>query len=369
MAFTKYQAILILVMVATGSINTIATKWADRLYSLGSDGTIHKFDHPFVQSCFMFMGEILCLIAFKMMFRYYTSRQVIVEDIDLIRGSQNFSPFLFFPSAMFDMVATSIMYIALNLTNSSSFQMLRGSVIVFVAFLSASFVGRQTKPHQWVGIVIIIAGLVTVGLADVSGSNDNKDTNSLITGDLLVIMAQILTACQMVYQEKYVVDKDIAPLHAVGWEGIFGFAVLSILLIPFYFIKAGHPFTDNKRGVLEDFPDAMTQIYNSGWILLSCIGTMISIAFFNFAGISMTKEVSATSRMVIDTIRTFFIWVACLIFGWEQFHGLELLGFTILLIGMCFYYKIIPFAAYIYALRGRTIVIEEPIVNQRADEP
>lgn len=36
---------------------------------------------------------------------------------------------------------------------------------------------------------------------------------------MLVVMAQIITACQMVYEEKYVVDKDIPPLQAVGWEG------------------------------------------------------------------------------------------------------------------------------------------------------
>lgn len=371
MAFTRYQVLLIVVMVATGSINTLSTKWADRLKAVGSDGILRPFDHPFVQSCFMFLGEILCLLAFKIMFRYYTARQVIVEDVDLIRGSQNFNPFLFFPPAMFDMVATSIMYVGLNLTYSSSFQMLRGSVIVFVALLSSSFVGRETKAHQWYGILIIIVGLATVGLADVSSTKDSRDNNSLITGDLLVIMAQIITACQMVYEEKYVVDKDIPPLQAVGWEGTFGFVVMSLLLIPFYFIKVGSPFAENAHGVMEDFPDAITQIYNNGWLLVSCIGTMISIAFFNFAGISMTKEVSATSRMIIDTVRTFFIWIASLMLGWETFHGLELLGFFLLLVGMCFYYKIIPFSAYIHALLGRRDIIgdEEPVINQRADEP
>lgn len=36
---------------------------------------------------------------------------------------------------------------------------------------------------------------------------------------MLVVIAQILTACQMVYEEKYVVSKNIPPLQAVGWEG------------------------------------------------------------------------------------------------------------------------------------------------------
>jgi len=36
----------------------------------------------------------------------------------------------------------------------------------------------------------------------------------------LILFAQIITAAQMVYEEKYVVSNDIPPLQAVGWEGI-----------------------------------------------------------------------------------------------------------------------------------------------------
>jgi len=36
----------------------------------------------------------------------------------------------------------------------------------------------------------------------------------------LILFAQIITAAQMVYEEKYVVTNDIPPLQAVGWEGI-----------------------------------------------------------------------------------------------------------------------------------------------------
>ena len=83
-----------------------------------------------------------------------------------------------------------------------------------------------------------------VGQADMTPSDKKNETNDVITGalnvfkrerlgfwpvlmsfsyvqigDLLIIMAQVITACQMVYEEKYVVDKDIPPLQAVGWEG------------------------------------------------------------------------------------------------------------------------------------------------------
>lgn len=61
----------------------------------------------------------------------------------------------------------------------------------------------------------------------------------LILGDSLILFAQIITAAQMVYEEKYVVSNDIPPLQAVGWEGIkncYIFAFFYLNLISLYFI-------------------------------------------------------------------------------------------------------------------------------------
>lgn len=49
MAWSGYQKFLAIMMVVTGSINTLSTKWADKLESKGSTGEIRPFDHPFLQ--------------------------------------------------------------------------------------------------------------------------------------------------------------------------------------------------------------------------------------------------------------------------------------------------------------------------------
>ncbi len=36
----------------------------------------------------------------------------------------------------------------------------------------------------------------------------------------------------MVYQENFIGRYNIPPLQLIGWEGIFGFVSLSLLLIP-----------------------------------------------------------------------------------------------------------------------------------------
>lgn len=54
------------------------------------------------------------------------------------------------------------MYIGLNLTFASSFQMFRGAVIIFVALLSVAFLQRRLVAREWTGIFIIVIGLTMV---------------------------------------------------------------------------------------------------------------------------------------------------------------------------------------------------------------
>lgn len=58
-------------------------------------------------------------------------------------------------------------------------------------------------------------------------------------------------------------------------------------------------------------------------------GNVISIAFFNFAGVSVTKELTATTRMVLDSVRTLFIWLFSLAVGWQDFFYLQVKEYII----------------------------------------
>lgn len=91
-----------------------------------------QFEHPFVQSWFMFLGEILCLVTFKILLCSYSNRSVsfgilmgaasviLLDDCicfllsqapkpiaSLMEGNRNVSPFYMFAPAMFDMCGMS----------------------------------------------------------------------------------------------------------------------------------------------------------------------------------------------------------------------------------------------------------------------
>ncbi|XP_053106132.1 solute carrier family 35 member F6 [Hemicordylus capensis] len=333
MAWSKYQLFLAGLMLVTGSINTLSAKWADKLSAPSCNGTdLHNFQHPFLQAVGMFLGEFSCLAVFYLLL--CCDRR---KPEPTMGPPQPFNPFLFLPPALCDMTGTSLMYVALNMTSASSFQMLRGAVVIFTGLLSVAFLQRKLAPSQWLGILVTILGLVVVGLADLLSSDGEKHRLSqVITGDLLIIMAQVIVAIQMVLEEKFVYKHDVHPLRAVGTEGFFGFVILSLILIPMYYIPGGS-FSGNPRGVLEDALDAFCQIGHAPLIAVALLGNISSIAFFNFAGISVTKEISATTRMVLDSLRTIVIWAVSLALGWEAFHGLQILGFLILLVGAALY--------------------------------
>ncbi|XP_050464317.1 solute carrier family 35 member F6 [Cataglyphis hispanica] len=373
MAWTNYQRTLAILQIITGSFNTLSVKYADRQVVLGEDKQLRHFNHPFMQSLFMFIGEALCFLAFKIFYYYYNRRaDGSVDNNVLTKGSRIFNPFILLVPALCDMFATSIMYIGLNMTYASSFQMLRGSVIVFTGMLSIGFLNRKLGIREWIGIGFVIVGLAFVGVSDILTMEDSDiSANSVITGDLLIIFAQVITAVQMVVEEKYVGEQDIPALQAIGWEGIFGFIGISIALIPLNYITAPPPFADNSRGTLEASVEALVEIGGSIKLLIAVIGISFSIAFFNFAGISVTKEMSATTRMILDSVRTILIWAFSLAFQWQAFHYMQLIGFAILLIGMaCYNNIVIPqlFQKYRCRLGRHTLADEDRIINTAADD-
>ena len=192
---------------------------------------------------------------------------------------------------------------------------------------------------------VVLMGLTCVGSAAfIGGGGSTGGAPNQVLGDLLIIGAQVVVAIQMVVEEKLMNKYRTPPLQAVGWEGVFGMCYMAIFCIIFY-------HTDGPRvgGKFENAFDAWAQFTNSGGIQLAITGTICSIALFNYSGLSVTKEMSATTRMVLDSLRTIIIWVFGLVAidpndgsTWESFDAsgpgwLQIGGFVLLLTGSGLY--------------------------------
>jgi len=335
----KWLIILAVCMIITGSINTITTKIADITSSKGINGVVTEFNHPFVQAQGMFLGEFLCLIAF------YLIRCFRCCDTSSVTGKREenvkFNPLIFILPAMCDMTATSLMYLGLTWTYASVFQMLRGSVIIWTGLLSMIFLKRKLYLVHWFGMFLVLVGLLLVGVASFLLGNDGANAPHPLWGDIIIICAQIVVAIQMVVEEKFLSKYNIPALQVVGLEGLWGFIMLSLVLVGMYFIPGS-----SGGNHFENALDAYVQIKNNWIVLAAILGNIFSIAFFNFFGVSITKYSSATSRMITDSIRTVVIWAFSLGVKWQKFQYLQAIGFVILLAGTIVYNELIRMPAF-----------------------
>ena len=196
------------------------------------------------------------------------------------------------------------------------------------------------------GMFVVLLGLLCVGGAVFINPSEScgGGASNQILGDALIIAAQVVVAIQMVVEEKLMTKYKTPALQAVGWEGVFGMFYMSIFCLIFY-----HTPGPREGDKFENAIDAWAQFTNSSGIQLAIVGTICSIALFNYSGLSVTKEMSATTRMVLDSLRTIVIWVFGLMATnpndgthWETFDPsgggwMQIAGFVLLLTGSALY--------------------------------
>jgi len=268
------------------------------------------------------------------------------------------------------MTGISLSYFALTLTTVSSYEMLKGSVIIFTGINSKLFLKRQMSWKKWFSMIVILIGLIIVGLADIlqpdseNGHGNNTTFNSTfnhtrfnsevdancntngnilsneVIGDIMIVAAQIFMSFQFVYEEKVSSSYDIAPLQAVGWEGLYGLIIMSILLVPLSYIDLGSWIFSNSPSppwTLEDPVDGFIQLGNNGLLLFLFCFYVVLVAFYMYGSIAVTKEFNATTRMVLESTRSVIVWVVSVCVGWQHFQYLQLIGFCVMTIGIFLY--------------------------------
>jgi drug/metabolite transporter (DMT)-like permease len=254
-----------------------------------------------------------------------------------------------------DITGTTLMNVGLLFVAASIYQMTRGALVLFVGLFSVLFLKRKLYLYHWFSLVVVVVGVALVGLAGAIYTGDKnspapKETNlelvrtmmlaardvvveaadpivvRTVVGIFLIAFAQIFTATQFCLEEWILENYALEPLKVVAWEGLFGLIVTIVLQIILHFTvgvsKAG------KYGYF-DAEEGYHQVFTNRAIGLSSLAIMVSIGGFNFFGLSVTRSISATSRSIIDTCRTLFIWIVSLGLGWESFKWLQVAGFAL----------------------------------------
>jgi drug/metabolite transporter (DMT)-like permease len=271
-----------------------------------------------------------------------------------------------------DLAGTTLMNVGLLFVAASIYQMTRGALVLFVGVFSVIFLKRRVRPHQWVALLFVVIGVGLVGLAGAIQSRTDSvpvgapgadpqmrlarriadqidlgdEALQTVVGVLMIAGAQVFTATQFVLEEALLERYSIDPLKMVGYEGLSGFIVTVVGMIILHHTVG---VTEAGRNGYFDAAEGWRQFMAFPRIAISSILIMISIGGFNFFGLSITRSVSATSRSIIDTCRTLFIWMVSLGLGWETFKWLQVLGFLLLVYGTFLFNDLVapPWARFV----------------------
>ena len=355
--------ILIVLMVVTGSTNTIATKTQLKLKGKGLD-----YEHQWFITFGMFIGEMFSLIGYIVtMIQKKQKEKSKINDESLItdgsedNGNQHEPPkpeasnFIFASTAMCDLCATTLNTFGITYLSPSIYQMFRGFELLFIMLFSKIFLGNHIYRHHALGVGSVITGLFCVGLTAVLYKGAN--TKNPYVGMLFLFCAQFFSSTQYTIQEKLVKSYSVNSFQLVGFEGLWGALMYTLILFIFQHVNCGG-WSDTLRSVcieneygefrLEDTLFAFRQMGDNWKLMFAVITHVISIALYNFVGINLTQLVSSTARAIVDTVRTVFVWLFFLIpspirveGGKEEFYFLQFFGFILLIAGTLIYNEIV----------------------------
>jgi len=354
--------LLIAVFLITGSINTMTKKWqfqscGPSIYSKftskdiidnadcysassatpspSSDVLLRHFHKPWTQNIQMFIGEALVLILFVA--RKPARARELHESRAAGEGSKPAPFYIFLLPACCDILGTGVGGVGMLFISASVWQMMRGSLMIFAALWSVIFLKKKLPCYNWIAVGVSALGLLLVGVSAILDEDGDKGSSNVPLGILITVVSQAFAAAQMVVEEIFVKGYGAPPEQVVGSEGVWGVILMIIILFVMYWIPG------NDAGSYENAVDSVHMLFNSSQLLIFVAFYLVSIAFFNFCGVTIAGKLSTVTRTINDAMRTMIIWSIeifvyyCISedFGskWAAHSWVQLLGFMLLILG------------------------------------
>lgn len=353
-------------LLAFGCLNTLTSKIQFTLTAPGADGLPKRFEKPFFATFTMFaaMTVVLGYHYLSVMQERAAAKRgdkpLLSEEADVPKMTEGKAFMLIGIPATFDLLATGLMLWGLLLMSASIYQMLRGSMIIFAAFVRMSLFKEKLVAFHWFGVLVCFIGITCVGCCSVLNSGFEKPGRPVsqaesCLGVFLVVFAQVLQAAQLVVEEKYMKEVKLPPLQIVGYEGVWGMVESLVLLFPLLYILPGH---DNGR--LEDTIESFSMVMNNATLQGLILLYIFSCSTFNISSVMVSYSFNAIHRTMLEASRTSVIWMVGLYvhynidptagFGenWLPYSWLELVGFVFLLCGQMIYGEVIKCPCFSY---------------------
>jgi drug/metabolite transporter (DMT)-like permease len=368
-------------LLVFGSLNTLTTKIQFELSSIGLDGEGKHFKKPWFGTLTMFLGMVIVLGIHFVNVMMRRSKQKVDNEVHLLESASKkpavreasfweASKLIAIP-AILDLLATALCFVGILYNSASVFQMLRGSMIIFSAFLSVLVLRKKLHGYHWTGVGICCLAIVVVGYSNMmaasgSSSESTVPQSKVVFGMSLIILGQVIQASQVVLEEKLLRGYTIEPFQIVGMEGVWGSLAMLFIFFPALYMIPG----SDAGGCQENLYDTMLMMSNNKSLQYLVLLYVFSVFTYNMSGIMVTYALSAVHRTMLEASRTAVIWIVDLVihywicptssFGetWTSWSWLQLVGFGLLILGQSIYSELIMLPGFYYPPRPIVAQIE-----------
>eukprot|EP01038_Epipyxis_sp_PR26KG_P010355 gene10355-13910_t len=349
------EFIVFMTALVAGTACSLTSKVMLNMTAVGMTGVKEKFSYPLFQTLGMFLGMMAGLlmhalvIRFKITFPGYEHKQnsAPVNDYDDSKSIPSWMYFMLIIPSIFDLSATALCMFGLRYVDVSTYQMLRGSAIIFVALLKHFAIGDKLKKFMWIGILWNVVSIILVGLTAVFNSdttqNESETYNNPVLGISLIMLGALVQSLQYAFEEKVMnLDLPIPPLLLIGMEGLWGTIICVTILYPIFYFLPG-----SDHGSVENPFNTYAQIMNSSSIQIIFVLYFFSVLAYNILATLVTFMLSAVWHAILDNFRPITVWSVDLIiyymlskaFGeaWTSYSYLQVVGMFVLIYGTAIY--------------------------------
>lgn len=327
------------------------------------------------------MNLLLTFIYIPISFIYIIPAQLFTNNIT--KQQTDIPKMNFAIMGLLDSISSTMQVFAINYITSASITILvQQSAIPISMVLSAMFLKARYSTAQYIGAVIVMAGIVAVLLPTFFTSSSSLPPDQLVWV-LAIVISNIPSVYSSVYKEKALGEVDIDVVYLYGWVSVFQCLIAIPLCVPSA-LAVSMPMSEIPANIYGGLAclrgvNTITHASEDGSIQpddCSMAATYVSVylafnAVYNLLIVVILKEGSANILWMASTVIVPLSNVAFSLHfvpNHQPLKTMDLVGLIIIMSGLLVY----RFTAQLYSAlqhaMERTISPEEKALRKKAKE-
>ncbi|KAL4472091.1 hypothetical protein ABPG72_001089 [Tetrahymena utriculariae] len=354
--------ILFSTLLSTGILSGIVMKFQQRCIV---DGI--RFNHPFMQTLLMFIGEMFCYFCVQIYRCFWKSRYKKDREEEEEQGKRvKINKFLLIIPSLLDFFGSSVTLLAMSMMPFSVYYMMRGGGVIITAILSVLCLKTNLERQNYVGLLLNFVGFLIVGISAVLYSPTDLDTTYLIFGIMLIIVSLFISSTKFVFDEYIFMKYSINPFEEIGWEGIWGVLINGFALVAFVQIPCPSFISDCPDGKLESvalFFQSISTMKGEDQpaLIYLVIFSIFVLMLMNGISACIIKYHGALNKTMVSEVSPFIVWIITIWLKWDVFNFGQFTGYTVITFGTLLYTEVVvlPFWGL-----NKKLIMKKQIQNQ-----